>query len=573
MSRQLPQGWESVSLSDITERITKGSTPTSYGFIYRQDGVSFIRTEDIESDGFINGAGKFIDDETNDFLERSKLREHDLLFSIAGTIGRVGIVKADNLPANTNQALAILRLSSTQVYHKFYFHFLKSDYVQKIARDNVVGVGRANLSLTSLGNINILLPPLAEQKRIVAKIEELFSRLDVGVAALKQTQRQLKRYRQAVLKAAVEGRLTEAWRETHGHEAEPADRLLARILAERQATWEAEAWQKEIAKAQKKAAKAARKAAGRPLQRGEKLAPEEWQHLPEATYQRYFPKNETWKTKYQPPTPPDTTDLPKLPEGWVWVTVAQLGDVSGGITKNSKRTSYPLKLPYLRVANVYANELRLDKVSEIGVKGNEVQRALLQIGDLLVVEGNGSADQIGRVAIWDGSVDPCLHQNHLIKVRLNPKEMGLFCLVWLLSIGGRDQIKERASSTSGLYTLSLSKVEGILVPLPSIEEQQLIVEEVERLFTIIDSTETEVERQLQRAERLRQSILKQAFAGALVPQDPTDEPASVLLERIRAERAAAQPPKTRRTRKSSAEPTPVPEAPPVTFGDQLHLNL
>ena len=102
---------------------------------------------------------------------------------------------------------------------------------------------------------------------------------------------------------------------------------------------------------------------------------------------------------------------------WHWTSVGELGDVSGGITKNSSKTNLPVTLPYLRVANVYANELRLDDIAEIGVTKAESARALLVKGDLLVVEGNGSIDQVGRVAVWSGRISPCLHQNHLIKVR------------------------------------------------------------------------------------------------------------------------------------------------------------
>ena len=146
----------------------------------------------------------------------------------------------------------------------------------------------------------------------------------------------------------------------------------------------------------------------------------------------------------------------ELPKGWIWTTVAQLGKVSGGLTKNAKRGLHDLQLPYLRVANVQANELRLVDIETIGITPGELPRTLLEKGDLLVVEGNGSPDQIGRVAIWNGSITPCLHQNHLIKVRLAYPEYGSYVLHWLLSKNGRDNIRQVASSTSGLYTLSIS---------------------------------------------------------------------------------------------------------------------
>ncbi len=205
----------------------------------------------------------------------------------------------------------------------------------------------------------------------------------------------------------------------------------------------------------------------------------------------------------------------ELPEGWRWATVGEIGSITGGIIKNSKRNVLPKKLPYLRVANVYANELALDDVSEIGVEENEIERALLKKGDLLVVEGNGSADQIGRVAIWDGSISPCLHQNHIIKVRFVPPEIAEFALCWLLSKDGREHITKVASSTSGLYTLSLSKVSSLPIPLPPLEEQRRIVAEVERRLSVVGEVESAVEVGLARAAKLRQAILRSAFEGRL----------------------------------------------------------
>jgi type I restriction enzyme S subunit len=211
-----------------------------------------------------------------------------------------------------------------------------------------------------------------------------------------------------------------------------------------------------------------------------------------------------------------TQDDGQLPAGWKWATLGEIGKVSGGLTKNSKRNALKKKLPYLRVANVYANELNLDEVSEIGVEENEIQRVLLQKGDLLVVEGNGSPDQVGRVALWNGSISPCLHQNHIIKVRFEPTEIAEYVLYWLLSQGGREQINSVSSSTSGLYTLSLSKVSNLKVPLPPLEEQRQIVAEVERRLSLAAGVESTLAASLSRAGWLRQSILKSAFEGRLV---------------------------------------------------------
>ena len=215
--------------------------------------------------------------------------------------------------------------------------------------------------------------------------------------------------------------------------------------------------------------------------------------------------------KFKTPDTPETIGLVELPSGWVWASVAQLADVISGLTKNPSRETLPLKLPYLRVANVYANELRLDDMAEIGVADNELQKLLVLKNDLLVVEGNGSPDQIGRVAKWDGSIAPCVHQNHLIKVRAIVAEPD-WMLNWLISPGGRKQIELVSSSTTGLHTLSSGKVGRLPVPLPPVAEQKRIVLEIDRRLSLIRGVESEVDANLKRAQALRQSTLSKSFS-------------------------------------------------------------
>lgn len=190
-------------------------------------------------------------------------------------------------------------------------------------------------------------------------------------------------------------------------------------------------------------------------------------------------------------------------------------DISGGLTKNSKRHELPIKMPYLRVANVYYNELDLSEIKYIGVTENEVGRTLLQKDDLLFVEGNGSKEQIGRVAIWDGSVENCLHQNHLIKGRPIGGMLPQFALYYLISRYGRKQILDVASSTSGLYTLSTNKVRNLKIPYVDIEQQRKCIATIEARISVCDSIEKTVDTALQQAEAMRQSILKKAFEGRL----------------------------------------------------------
>lgn len=191
-------------------------------------------------------------------------------------------------------------------------------------------------------------------------------------------------------------------------------------------------------------------------------------------------------------------------------------DVTGGLTKNSQREKFPIKMPYLRVANVYYNRLDLSEIKEIGVQESEIKDKLLKKDDLLFVEGNGSKEQIGRVAIWNGSIENCLHQNHIIKGRPLGTMLSKFALYYFISDFGREHILKVASSTSGLYTLSTEKVRNLTIPSCPLAEQQRIVNEIESRLSQATASETYIENALQQAEALRQSILKKAFSGELV---------------------------------------------------------
>ena len=190
-------------------------------------------------------------------------------------------------------------------------------------------------------------------------------------------------------------------------------------------------------------------------------------------------------------------------------------EISAGLTKNSKRASFPLKMPYLRVANVYYNRLNLSEIKSIGVQESEIGDKLLKKEDLLFVEGNGSKEQIGRVAIWDDSIKNCLHQNHIIKGRPLGGMLSKFALYYLISDFGRKQILKVSSSTSGLYTLSTEKVRNLNVPSCSLLKQKNIVQQIESRLSACENIERTVNDALIQADAMRQSILKKAFEGGL----------------------------------------------------------
>lgn len=232
------------------------------------------------------------------------------------------------------------------------------------------------------------------------------------------------------------------------------------------------------------------------------------------------------------------------------VRMDDIGKVTGGLTKNAKRAELPLRKAYLRVANVYSNEVRLEEVLEIGLTESEYEKTKLTYGDLLIVEGNGSIDQIGRVAMWKNELPECSHQNHLIRWRRsNLNIVPEFILAYLLSPAGRTQIISAASSTSGLHTLSVSKISALELNIPPVEEQSEIVRRVEKLFAFADRLEKRLSQAQAAVQKLTPALLAKAFRGELVLQDPNDEPASELLKRLQESRAdSAKPSRARKPR-------------------------
>lgn len=209
------------------------------------------------------------------------------------------------------------------------------------------------------------------------------------------------------------------------------------------------------------------------------------------------------------------SEFNELPSHWSWTSINEVFVISGGLTKNSKRNNLPIRVPYLRVANVYANELRLSEIENIGCTETELTKTVLQKGDLLIVEGNGSIDQLGRVALWNNEIDRCSHQNHLIRARPTSIVLPKYGLFWLLSPEGRNYIEKVGSSSSGLHTLSISKVGGLPIPMCSLEEQKEIVKRIEAAFAQIETMENEAKKALALAERLEQATLAKAFQGQL----------------------------------------------------------
>lgn len=349
------------------------------------------------------------------------------------------------------------------------------------------------LNRDHLYDVKFALASFAEQTRIVEKLEELLSDLDAGIAELKAAQKKLGQYRQSLLKAAVEGVLTAEWRKNNKMQ-ETGAQLLARILIERRKRWE----EKQLAKFKEQG----------------KTPPKGWQD------------------KYPEPAKPDTTNLPGLPEGWVWASVDQLGDVFLGKMLDKAKHQAGMKLPYLRNISVRWGNIETHDLPEMFFEDDELDRYGLAAGDVLVCEGG----EPGRAAVCGKEHEHLKYQKALHRVRLfslYEPELLMFFLEYIAKTGKL----ERSFTGSTIKHFTKESFITLPVPLPPINEQTEMVEQVKFAFQCAQDQGAAITYSLKQSAAQRKNILKSAFSGQLVPQDPHDEPASVLLERIRAERA------------------------------------
>lgn len=445
---------------------------------------------------------------------RFELRPGDLVICEGGEPGRAAVWRGQMQNAKIQKALHRVRFNHNEYVPAFGMYFLYYGTLTNSLAPHYTGTTIKHLTGAGLAQVEFPIPPLAEQQRIVAKIEEIFSALDAGVAALERAKSNLKRYRAAVVKAGIEGTLTKTWRAGHP-QTEPASKLLERTLAERRRRWEVE----QLAKY--------------------------------AAAEREPPKN--WKEKYVEPIPLNSAGLPELPEGWCWAPLDSLARVIGGITKDQKKASQPgmREVPYLRVANVQRGWLDLTDMKTIPASSEDIAELRLVPGDVLFTEG-GDRDKLGRGWVWKGEIEECIHQNHIFRGRLFSDEMQPSFLSHHGNAFGKEWFVKAGKQTTNLASINLGILRRFPIPVPPIAEQVEIVTTLEEKLSEIAAAETVVDHSLLRAARLRQSILRQAFEGKLVPQDPTNPPISEeLLERVRQEKQARTKSKKKGTQSAS----------------------
>ncbi|MDD2609699.1 MAG: restriction endonuclease subunit S [Giesbergeria sp.] len=499
----IPNSWNWVNLGNISEVITGNTPPTSdvknYG-----GGIPFFKPPQL-NDTPVSHAPETLSEYG---IKKARiLPPKSVLVSCIGILGKTAITT--NLSATNQQINAVVFDKFINPEYGFYFLQTLGSWL------------KANSSATTVAIINkskfetapFPLPPFYEQTRIVAKLEELLSDLDAGVAELKAAQKKLAQYRQSLLKAAVSGTLTADWRSQHPA-TETGAQLLERILQQRRARWEA----KQLAKFQEQG----------------KTPPKDWEK------------------KYPEPVQPDTAGLPALPPGWVWASGEQLCEfITKGTTPPKESASSVQKtIPFLRVTNL-TDRGELDLADKVFISAEIhrgfLARSVVYPNDVLM---NIVGPPLGQVAVVPSKFSEWNINQAIAIFRAVDGVFPWFICHYLLSPLAQQWLKARSKTTAGQTNLTLEVCRSLPFPLPPQNEQEALLLHIDMALSSIVNQQKSIALALQQSTAQRQNILRAAFSGQLVPQDPNDEPASVLLERIRAERAAQTAVKKPRGRKA-----------------------
>ncbi|WP_461468238.1 restriction endonuclease subunit S [Melaminivora sp.] len=333
------------------------------------------------------------------------------------------------------------------------------------AEKGATGTAQKTVPLSVLRNLILPLPPLAEQSRIVTRVESLMRLCD----ALEEKGR-LQATQHAQLVSTLLGTLT-----------------ASTTPEERADHWQRVAQHFDLLLDRPEAITALEQTILQLAVRGLLVPQDPTDEPASALLQKIRAEKDrliaTGQIKQGKPLPPITDEEKPfgLPVGWEWVRINDLAEVQGGIQKTQLRRPIQQHFPYLRVANVQRDALLLKEIERFELTLDELEKWRLITGDLLIVEGNGSADEIGRCAVWDGSIDPCVYQNHLIRMRCFQQATMVFAKLFLNSPSGMGEMKHLAITTSGLYSLSVGKIRNFAIPLPPLAEQSRIVARVTEL--------------------------------------------------------------------------------------------
>jgi len=480
---ELPNGWVQIALGEALQ-IQKGKKPIGLGPKGEDRSVPYINISAFET--------KQVEEYAPE-QDVPRCQPSDTLLVWDGA--RAGLA-GRGVGGFIGSTLA--RLTSDLADSSYLYYFVHSNY--GYLNTHTKGVGIPHIDPIVLAKISFPLPPASEQTRIVAKLEELLTDLDAGVAELKTAQKKLGQYRQSLLKAAVEGALTAEWR-AKNTPSETGAQLLQRILTERRARWEA----KQLAKFQEQG----------------KTSPKDW------------------KKKYPEPAQPDTTGLPELPQGWVWASVDQVvADSLIGLDRGQDQQSASAAFGYIKMNNIsMTGSANVENLVRVDANLQEVEKYSVVRGDVLFNTRN-SVELVGKVGLVHSLNGATLYNNNLMRLRFDGVVLPEF-LCWQMCgpefRSRMERVKKATTSVAAVYAKDLFP---LALAVPPLDEQAEILRVLSSGMAGIETQELAITHSLKQSAAQRQNILRAAFAGQLVPQNPNDEPASALLERIRTERTA-----------------------------------
>ena len=504
----LPNGWAATTLDAVADW-SSGGTPSRKRADFFGGDIPWVKTGEL-TDKYVL--------ETEEMLTELGVKNSSAKVFPKGSVGiamygaTIGKVSIWGIDASTNQACAVARPIAGVVSSEFLYHFLSSERAALVGEGK--GGAQPNISQGLLKAWPIALPPLDEQRRIVERIEALFDEIDRGVESLRNVRRMIALYRQSLLKSAFEGRLTAEWRAENADNLESPDALLTRIRKERARRYEA--------------------------------ALGEWE---EATA-RWRAHGEQGKKPAKPTRPKSTqavsNDRLAVPPAWATAPLCGIAfeAVLGKMLDRQKNRGEPRV--YLGNINLRWGSFDVDSEKKIPIEDHEVPRYGVRAGDLIICEGG----EPGRCAVWDGDCNQVFIQKALHRVRFTRSYSSRFAYFFFrfAAVAGLLESHYTGSTIKHLTGRALAEV---LLPICCPLEQLEVVRTLESHLEAAAKLDAEVDANLVRSEALRQSILRRAFSGQLVPQDQADEPASALLARVRAERAGV-PATERRKRAATA---------------------
>ena len=502
----VPDSWVWTKLSALGD-IVAGGTPSTKVPTYWADEIAWISPADLtgySAKTIVRGAKSI----SRIGLENSSAKvmpAGSVHFSTRAPIGHVVI---STEPIATNQGFKSL-VPAPGIFNDYVYYYLMAS--RDYARERGSGTTFLELSGSAFGELPVPLAPTATQHKVVAKIEELFSELDKGIESLKTARAKLDVYRQAVLKHAFEGKLTAQWREENKDKLETPEQLLVRIKQEREARYEQQLQEwKDAVKKWEEGGKSGKKPA----------KPKKVNELP-------------------PLTESEAAELPRVSESWGWVRLGNLDvDISDGpFGSNLKGSDYVGNgIRVIRLENIGDLEFHNEKASYITLKKYKtISKHTVTAGDVIVSSfvANGT-----RAVVLPDYIVRAVNKADCFCIRCYGENLINSCIAMFLVT--RCASRQLGTQVHGATRprINTTQLKKCAVPLISRNEQEQMVSELEEKLTLIAQLETEIEANLQKVATLRSCVLRKAFSGQLVPQDLDDEPASILLERIKAEKTA-----------------------------------